>query len=315
VGRSSHHVRRLCESITGENQLNHDRVTEEGQELAALYALGALSQQEARAFDAHLHDGCQVCYAELAQFDNVVGMLGTDALPAAPPAYVRDLLTVRIEREATNTPSTSGSVIRFPEKQTPVQRTQTVPRSGFGRTILPWAAAAVLLIALGYSLTSWRSERQSLRAALDRERGLASETASQTANIKEELAKQSAQSDELAQINSVLSSPQWRIISLTGQAPAPDSSAKVYWDVRGNRWVVSADLPPAPPGKVYQLWFVTPAAKISAGPIKTDKRGHGFSVVQFPSSAAQVAAAAITLEPEGGSEQPTMPIYALGKAS
>jgi anti-sigma-K factor RskA len=79
--------------------------------------------------------------------------------------------------------------------------------------------------------------------------------------------------------------------------------------------VVTADLPPAPEGKVYQLWFVTPDAKISAGLINLDKNGHGFTAVQFPPSVTQLAAAAITLEPEGGSEQPTMPIYALGSAS
>ena len=77
--------------------------------------------------------------------------------------------------------------------------------------------------------------------------------------------------------------------------------------------MVWADLPPAPEGKVYQLWCVTPESKISAGLIAPDKTGHGFAVVRFPSDVTQLAAAAITLEPEGGSEQPTMPIYALGK--
>jgi anti-sigma-K factor RskA len=292
--------------------LNHDSVTKEGQELAALYALGALSQHDARAFDAHLQEGCQTCQAELAQFNKVVGVLGSDVAPVAPPAYVRDLLVVRIEKELSEAPSVSGSVIPFPDKQAPTHRTPAPESSPFSR-VVPWAVAAMLLITLAYTFTSLRSESQSLRAALEQERRYASETAGQAATLKEELAKKSALSDELAQINSVLSSPQSRIILLAGLDPAPDSRAKVYWDVQGNRWVVSADLPPAPQGKVYQLWFVTPTAKISAGLIKPDKHGHGFSVVQFPSSAAQLAAAAITLEPEGGSEQPTMPIYALGK--
>jgi anti-sigma-K factor RskA len=103
------------------------------------------------------------------------------------------------------------------------------------------------------------------------------------------------------------------MISLAGQEPAPEASAKIYWDVKGKRWVVTADLAPAPQGKVYQLWFVTPAAKISAGLINPNRAGHGFLVVSFPSNIARLAAAAITLEPEGGSQQPTMPIYALGK--
>jgi anti-sigma-K factor RskA len=78
---------------------------------------------------------------------------------------------------------------------------------------------------------------------------------------------------------------------------------------------VTADLPPAPEGKVYQLWFVTPTAKISAGLISTDKTGHGFTIVQFPLNFGELAATAITLEPEGGSQQPTSAIYVLGTSA
>ncbi len=295
--------------------MNHDRLTREGQEMAALYALGALSQHEARAFDVHLREGCPSCYAELEQFDQVVGVLGTAAVPVGPPGYLRDLLAVRIERESSKAPPASASVLPFPEKAGAIHRKPAPKPSPFTRVLLPWAAAAALLIAFAYTFTTWRTERQSLRAALDQEKTQSSVTLDENTNLKHQLAKEGAVSAELAQINSVLSSPQWRIIPLAGQQPAPDSSAKVYWDVQGNRWVVTADLPPAPEGKVYQVWFVTPTAKISAGLICPNKTGHGFTVIRFPSNAAPLAAAAITLEPEGGSQQPTQPIYAFGKVS
>jgi anti-sigma-K factor RskA len=294
--------------------LNHHRITREGQETAALYALGALSQHEAHAFDIHLREGCPACYAELEQFDQVVGVLGTAAVPVGPPAYLRDLLTLRIEREAWEAPPASPSVLPFPEKAGAIHR-KSAPKPSPTSVLLPWVAAAVLLIAFVYTFTTWRTERQSLRTALDQEKAQSSEALNENTNLKQQLAKEDAASAELDHINSVLSSPQWRIIPLAGQGLAPDSSARVYWDVQGNRWVVTADLPPAPEGKVYQVWFVTPTANISAGLISPNKTGHGFTVVQFPSNAAPLAAAAITLEPEGGSQQPTMPIYALGKVS
>jgi anti-sigma-K factor RskA len=100
---------------------------------------------------------------------------------------------------------------------------------------------------------------------------------------------------------------------MEGQPPAPASSAEILWDTQNSRWIVSANLPPAPSGKTYQLWFVTPAAKISAGLIRTDPTGHGFEVLEVPRNIGKVAAAAITLEPAGGSEQPTMPIFTLGE--
>jgi anti-sigma-K factor RskA len=293
--------------------VNHDSVTREGQETAALYALGALSQHEAREFDAHLQEGCAACYTELEQFEHVVGLLGTVAEPAAPPGYLRELLAVRIEKETAEAPA--APVIHFPEKPAPIAETYGAPvPAARASVVLPWAAAAVLLLGLAYIFTSWQSERQSLRAALEQEKARAAEAAGQTNDLRDELGRNSALTYELAQINSVLTSPRWRLIPLTGQPAAPNSIAKVYWDVQDSRWVVTAELPPAPEGKVYQLWCVTPTAKISAGLIKPDRSGHGFSVLSFPSSAAPLAAAAITLEPEGGSEQPTMPLYALGKA-
>jgi len=75
-----------------------------------------------------------------------------------------------------------------------------------------------------------------------------------------------------------------------------------------------ADLPPPPKGKVYQLWVVTNKNEtISAGLITTDESGRGFRATRVPAD-IEIAAAAITLEPEGGSQQPTMPIYTMGAA-
>ena len=293
-----------------QNVLNHHRVTREGQETAALYALGALSQLEACAFDVHLREGCPVCDAELKEFEQVAGVLGSAAPPVAPPAYLRDLLTARIEWEAAEAPSDSATVIPFPDQAAGTTvRSARAPSSSSGW--LPWVIAAGLLIAFAYTFAAFRAERRTLQAATARAKN-ASEP-EEVARLKEELSKERATATEFAQINSVLNAPQWRIIHLAGRGPEPGASAKVYWDVQGRRWVMSADLPPPPEGKVYQLWFVTPAAKISAGLINRRDDGHAFTVVQVPLNINQVSAAAISLEPEGGSPQPTM-VYLIGNA-
>jgi len=292
--------------------LKHEVITQESQEQAALCALGALSQHEARAFEAHVREGCTVCELDLDQFERTVGVWALAVEPAAPPAYLRDLLTGRIKREDTEQ-QLAAPVIPFPERPASSPREER-PASGPSpsfRVLLPWAAAAALLIAFVFSLAMWRTEHRALQAEAQRTR----DALAGNVRLKAQLDKEAASATELAEVNSVLSSTQWRIIPLAGQEPAPDSSAKLYWDIPGKRCVVTADLPPAPEGKVYQLWFVTAEAKISAGLISPDTKGHGFASVQFPSNLDQVAAAAITLEPEGGSEQPTMPIYVLGKIS
>jgi anti-sigma-K factor RskA len=200
----------------------------------------------------------------------------------------------------------AAPVLAFPAREqiAAAKIASTTPKTG--RVWLPWAIAASLLIALAYSLASWRSERQTLRASLIQNQNEAQQ-------LKSKLDLESARTNELAQINSVIQSPQYSTVALTGQEAAPASAGTIYWDKQGRRWVVSADLPPAPAGKVYQLWFVTPDAKVSAGLIEPDDRGHGFAVIKIPQGVDNVAAAAITLEPQGGSEQPTMPIFTIGK--
>ncbi|HEY9232046.1 MAG TPA: hypothetical protein VIS78_07855, partial [Blastocatellia bacterium] len=81
--------------------MRHDVPTDESQETAALYALGALSQHEARAFEIHLRQGCEICQRELNEFTGVVDALSSNTPEIAPPGYLRDLLNARIEKEAS----------------------------------------------------------------------------------------------------------------------------------------------------------------------------------------------------------------------
>jgi anti-sigma-K factor RskA len=292
--------------------LRHDVPTEESQETAALYALGALSQHEARAFEVHLRQGCEICQQELSEFTGVVDALSAGSPAIPPPHYMRDLLTARIEKEVSLTIPTApdaAQVYHFPEKATPMLPTVT-QGSSLG-TWLPWAAAAGLLIVLAYTLFSWRMDHRQLQAVA----GQNTETRQQLAELREQLSDEKARARELEAINTVLAAPQRSVIAMAGLEAAPSATGSVYWDHQKNRWVVTANLPPVPAGKVYQLWMVTPDAKISAGLIEPDARGHGFAIVEVPANVSQIQAAAITLEPQGGSPQPTMPIYAIGKAT
>jgi anti-sigma factor ChrR (cupin superfamily) len=65
-------------------------------ELAALYALGQLSAEEARAFEARLAAGDQACRSELAAVRSVVDDLAYGARPEPPPPRLRARLLERI---------------------------------------------------------------------------------------------------------------------------------------------------------------------------------------------------------------------------
>ena len=275
--------------------MKHQGITEEGQTIAALYALGALSQHEAQSFENHLREGCAACQDELNEFELVAGTIGLGSAEATPPAYIRDILKSRIEKE----PQTSPAVVRFPEQVKPISQQPAQPRRTFAQSFIPWAVAATVAILAIVSFLAWQDEKQQ-RAALQ----------SKSAELIAQANRQAVKAQEIEQINAVLTAGNSEVIPLKVD---PAYSAKIYWDREKNRWLVAVDLPKPPEGKGYQLWFVTPEAKISAGMIKTDETGHGFNIVAIPPAIGPVAFAAITIEPEAGSEQPTSPIYAIGK--
>lgn len=71
-------------------------------ERAALYALGALNQHEARAFEEHIEEGCEACDAQLRPFESVVAHLGFAAHEAEPPQGAREKLLARLTAEDGN---------------------------------------------------------------------------------------------------------------------------------------------------------------------------------------------------------------------
>ncbi|SDL08962.1 Anti-sigma-K factor RskA [Nocardioides sp. YR527] len=87
-----------------------------------------------------------------------------------------------------------------------------------------------------------------------------------------------------------------------------DARARVVRSVSENRAVlVTSDMPAAPDGKVYELWLqhddvMVPAGLMPAGSDQT---------VVLEGDAGDASAAGITVEPEGGSDEPTSAPIAL----
>ena len=111
-------------------------------ELAAPYALGALSPDEQTDFEAHLAT-CATCRADLQALRDVTGLLAHAAPDAIPPRELRD----RVLREA-----------------------RTLRPLGTGRAAaVPWLAAAaclILALGLGYGYLRERAARDQASHAL-----------------------------------------------------------------------------------------------------------------------------------------------------
>ncbi|WP_026755385.1 anti-sigma factor domain-containing protein [Sediminibacter sp. Hel_I_10] len=106
-------------------------------------------------------------------------------------------------------------------------------------------------------------------------------------------------------------------VPLGGQGQFENTYAKVYWNKKDNTIYLDAQgLPDAPAGKVYQLWSLKldPLTPTSLGTIDTFNEDENkiFSI----ENANESQAFGITLEPEGGSDTPTMEqLYTLGVVS
>jgi len=105
------------------------------------------------------------------------------------------------------------------------------------------------------------------------------------------------------------------VVALGGQAIAPESFAKVYWNKETKEvYIDAAGLPEPPEGMVYQVWALklNPLTPTSIGLLeKYDSNEQKLFAV---SNADQAEAFGITLEPAGGSLSPTMEqLYTFGK--
>lgn len=113
-------------------------------------------------------------------------------------------------------------------------------------------------------------------------------------------------SEQRAQIVQLLGAPDVRTITA---AAAGGGSGTVVVSRASNRALFVANrMPQLPDNKVYELWTIT-RTPVPAG---TFTSGGSSSLVTLPQAALAAKTIAVTVEPNGGSEQPTTtPIMAL----
>lgn len=310
--------------------MNHERITEDVRELAALYALGSLTQHEARSFEMHIKEGCIACEAELRRFERTVAGIGFVTEEIKPPESIRDQLMARIEKEpqssapaaapAKSSASAKSSTSDKEEKmEQPKRRPSPPPRTSpamFRQTendssgfLWLYVAAFAVLVVLGITGYAWHSARET-NAEL--ETNLAAVHADfENLNILLDSRKEKA--EQLDQIRAIIEKPGARIARLVEQTQERSSFGAILWNPEQSNCLLLASLPSAPPGQAYQLWFVKAAERVSAGMIPVDPMGRALMEVSVPEAAVGATSVIITTEPENGSKVPTSPFYATGR--
>ncbi len=158
-------------------------------------------------------------------------------------------------------------------------------------------AASLLLLGsiLGniYLYNRWKNTQGELVAALTNNSSLV-----QQVNFN---------SESLERIGQVLSNPDYKGIKMMGDPNGLNGFALVCWNQKSNEiCLFKPNLPSAPTEKEYQLWAKVDGKMVSVGMIDMNK------TEQYYNKIANVAAFAVSLEPKGGSPQPTGGVYCIG---
>jgi hypothetical protein len=116
----------------------------------------------------------------------------------------------------------------------------------------------------------------------------------------------------------LLTAPDARMATLAGTEIATNAHAKFVFDRQTGRAMLMADnLPPAPAGKAYQLWFIANGKPPMPGRVFTpDASGRAEMHDEVPAEARNTNAIfAVTLEPSNGTTAPTGEKYLLSAPS
>jgi len=98
---------------------------------------------------------------------------------------------------------------------------------------------------------------------------------------------------------------------LKGTKSQPDAQGQLIADPGSQSAVlVVTGLPPLEPGKTYQVWLIA-NAPVSAGLLTVDANGQGVLIITSQEAIGSFKSLGISVEPQGGSPQPTGDIVVL----
>jgi anti-sigma-K factor RskA len=251
---------------------------DEYKEMIAAHALSALDDNEARALNVHL-ETCAECRAELDDWLETASWLALDAKPQQPSPSVRSEILLKIRSDKPVSKPADTKVVAMPKRAT----TAWSSSQRWGAI-----AAAITITGLLVSLfVLWRENVQ---------------TKNQLAQISKQVEETRRELERERAISEILSSPGARLTELKGTPTAPAARAMVASEQTGRAMLLAKNLPPPPPGKAYQLWFIAGGPPIPGRVFKTDRTGEGTLTDHIPSQASVFA---VTLEPETGVDKPT----------
>ncbi|HEX6076526.1 MAG TPA: anti-sigma factor [Micromonosporaceae bacterium] len=235
--------------------------------LVGAYVLDAVDDLERPAVERHLA-GCQECAAEVVELREAVAQFAASAAVEPPPG-LRNRVLAQVARTRQAAPG----------------RIRSVRVGGSGRWHRGVAmGVAACLLAVGGGAAVWSAQQ---RIALE-----------QASTDAAEQRAMEAERRELA-IQEVLAAPDARVRTM--KVKGGGQIVVVASLVQDQAVVVVSDLRQMSADKTYQLWVVEQAKPRSAGVLDTGTT----EVTQLVTGLRKAQKLCLTVEPAGGSNQPT----------
>ncbi len=261
--------------------------------LSGAYAVDALDDAERTSFEQHLAV-CADCRAEVSELSATAHSLGSLTETAPPPALRAAVLTgiARVrplppltEDAAAPAPAAAATGAPTPPSTLAPPAEVTEPGPGevgpdAGETVVPigrhrrprrtaWLAAAVAAAVLAIGGIVW-----------------------------------SPWSDDTAPPSPLAAVTTATDAQRTSSTRGGVTTEVVYSKQLGKAAISVKGLAPAPSGKTYQLWYIGAGGTItSAGLFAVDADGNGQALLAGQATATDKVA--VSVEPTGGSQQPT----------
>jgi hypothetical protein len=174
-----------------------------------------------------------------------------------------------------------------PAAPSPQLRRRILASAGHEQRRFGWAPFLGLATALSLFAAFYFSAREHQLAA-------------QALGLRDQLGRKTIELTHRNEAFAILSGP-----STTEVSFGEGSNGRVYIDRSRGVLLIASHLPPAPAGKVYEMWTIAKGARpVPAGLFQSDASG-GAMHLRRGAVDAGLAVVAVTLENEGGAPQPT----------
>ena len=248
-------------------------------ELFRSYLLGEIDESQAARVETHL-EFCASCRLLLGGDGETLARLAHSVPQRTAPDHVKDRLFGRLGSEEESRRPLDRLVERWSSYGEEVLRSLSVHSGRLGLVGL-----AIALILGGV----WFYDRLN--------------------EISPEQTATALEGDGLSSHHEALlmsSSPGASVNVLRGTGPGESARGVLVASHTSDRaLLLVVDLPPLPRGMVYQVWLVKGSLMHSAGWFTVDSTGYGQTVIIPVAPFWEFDAAGITIEPSGGSIDPT----------